>query len=168
MIFVRFGLAVLEFAQWKRFDLSDGDWFRWGLLAIFMNSAASGATLIGFGYVGHRTSMRLEMSLAEFAGFVLLGAALGLVVGTIPALLVRIAIRAITRRLGYINGQLALLYAGAGVLLCFPLIGAFALGIMPTVLVTTCILWLSFRAMGGGIDLDASPTAQSTTSTDHP
>ena len=115
-------------------QISDSDWPKWGWLDILLNSAGSGITILALGFVGHRTSMHLDMSLPDFFLSVVGGALLGLFVGTIPALLVRIAARAITNRLGYINGQLTLLYAGVGVLLCFPLISVFAVVVFPAVL----------------------------------
>jgi hypothetical protein len=102
--------------------------------------------------------MHLDLSLSDLLFSTVAGAALGVLAGAIPAVLVRIAARALTNRIGYINGQLALLYAGGGVLLCFPIISYFAVAVLPTVLAITFFCWLWFRTTDGGIDLAAVAT----------
>jgi hypothetical protein len=156
----RVGLAtaVAEFAKWKRFEIVDKDWSKWGLRAIILNSAGGGAAILVLGAVSHRTGVHLDLSITDLLLSAIAGAALGVIVGVLPAVLVRMAARAFTNRIGYINGQLALLYAGGGVLLSFPIISVFAVVVFPTVIAITFVGWLWFRTSDGGVDLAAVAT----------
>lgn len=154
--------AIREFGGWHRFDLYEWAWFRWRLLAIVLNSAAGGVAIMIPGHLSHASSMHLEISPASVAMSALMGVVLGLLFGGIPALLVGVAARALTRRIGYINGQLALLYAGLGVVICSPLISVFTVIVLPTVLVVTFLGWVWFRTSGGGIAAPPKPELETT------
>lgn len=144
--------AIREFGGWHRFELHDWAWFKWRLLAILLNSAAAGVAIMVPGHLSHASSMHLEISLGSIATSAAMGVAVGLIFGSIPALLVGVAARALTRRIGYINGQLAVLYAAVGVGLSSLLISVFAVVVLPAVLVVTFVGWIWCRTSGDAVE----------------
>lgn len=155
--------AIREFGSWRRFALTDDEWTKWGALAVLLNSTISGVAILGSGAVLYAGGINPRGTTpVELFYAILGGSVLGLLVGAIPALLVKVVVRRLTRRIGYINGQLALLYACLGVVICSPLISVFTVIVLPTVLVVTFLGWVWFRTSGGGISAPAKPDIETT------
>lgn len=150
--------ALSEFGSWERFQLSEAEWSKWGALAMLINPTVSGIAILVLGTFVQASGVdNPAVTPQSLVLSVVAGALFGFIVGAIPAMLISRAARAISRRVGYINGQLALVYAGLGVVLCTPIIGVFTAIVLPTVLLVTFLGWIWFRSSGGGNAVTPEP-----------